>query len=192
MPHFESGTPPHAYLDVLKLIPENELILLDKNILEYDFKKAVFQDFKADIYHALMDAETLIQKYKSIGLIFPEFSNHPIEIIEGAKQYGRKTKHALKLYANAVGLKPVKGVVYIVISDDDLVILIKKIRKMNFVLGQDVGIISFNESELKDLLDITVISTDFEQMGKTAAEMILHNINEQIKNPFRIIKRGSL
>ena len=86
----------------------------------------------------------------------------------------------------------VKGTAYIVIADDDLAILVKKIRKSNYQTGKDIGIISFNETELKELLDITVISTDFVKMGHTAANLILNKKIRQIKNPFKIIIRGSL
>lgn len=65
-------------------------------------------------------------------------------------------------------------------------------RKSDFQLGKEIGIISFNETELKELLDITVISTDFEKMGSTAASLILKKQIRQIRNPFKIIKRNSL
>jgi DNA-binding LacI/PurR family transcriptional regulator len=55
-----------------------------------------------------------------------------------------------------------------------------------------VGIISFNETILKDLLEITVISTDFEAMGQTAAHMLLNKEPQQVKNPFHMIVRKSL
>ncbi len=55
-------------------------------------------------------------------------------------------------------------------------------------IGQDIGIISSNEMPLKSLLDITVVSTDFDQMGKTAAELILKGKNSIVKNPFISLK----
>ena len=192
MPHFEFDCEPNTYLKVLKNIPESKLIILDKFIPNFNCHKAVFQDFYSDILGALTDAQALISKYKSIALIFPEYSNHPTEIIKGVEQFGKETKHKVKLLSNAINIKPTKGTLYIVISEDDLVILIKKIRKTELKLGEDIGIISFNESELKDLLDITVISTDFEKMGKSAAKLILNKSDALIKNPFRLIKRGSL
>jgi DNA-binding LacI/PurR family transcriptional regulator len=66
------------------------------------------------------------------------------------------------------------------------------VRKSNYKAGKEIGIISFNETELKELLDITVISTDFVKMGHTAAGLILKKQVKQVKNPFKIIKRASL
>jgi DNA-binding LacI/PurR family transcriptional regulator len=81
---------------------------------------------------------------------------------------------------------------YIVIEDDDLTTLIKQTRADKLVIGKDIGILSFNETQLKELLDISVISTDFELMGQTAADLILGSQYIHVKNPFNVIKRSSL
>lgn len=192
MPHFELDADPASYLETFKCIPENELLILDKILPDFPAKKAVFQDFRSDIHDALTDAKSLMEKYKSIVLVFPEYRNHPPEIIQSVELYGKEQNHEVSVVYNASNITLSKNSVYIVIADDDLVTLIKMIRKSDYELGKDIGIISFNETDLKELLDITVISTDFEKMGETAAELILNNRNELVKNPFRIIKRGSL
>ena len=83
---------------------------------------------------------------------------------------------------------------YIVIEESDLSNLIKKSRNNHLQIGKDVGIISYNDSPLKEILldGITVVTTDHNRMGETAARMILENIKEKIKNPFVLIRRGSL
>jgi len=58
-------------------------------------------------------------------------------------------------------------------------------------LGEDIGIISYNDTPLKELLGITVISTDFQKMGSAAAEMILTKMPTSIKNDFNFINRHS-
>lgn len=66
--------------------------------------------------------------------------------------------------------------------------------KQEFKVGKEVGIISYNETPLKEILldGITIISTDFEKLGQTAAQMILENRKEYIANPFRLMVRNSL
>ncbi len=61
-------------------------------------------------------------------------------------------------------------------------------------IGKDVGIISYNETPLKEILldGITVITTDHGFMGETAARLILNDSVEKIKNPFSFIRRKSL
>jgi DNA-binding LacI/PurR family transcriptional regulator len=57
------------------------------------------------------------------------------------------------------------------------------------VIGKDVGIISYNETPLKEILldGITVISTDHAKMGELAAQLILENRTERIKNDFHLL-----
>jgi len=61
-------------------------------------------------------------------------------------------------------------------------------------VGKDIGIISYNETPLKEILldGITTISTDHDQMGRTAAGLINENKHAIIKNPFTLIRRKSL
>ena len=81
---------------------------------------------------------------------------------------------------------------YVIIEESDLVNLVRQVRKKNLTLGDDIGIISYNETPLKELLGITVISTDFNAMGETAAYMVLKNKKERVKNVFRYIERNSV
>jgi DNA-binding LacI/PurR family transcriptional regulator len=86
------------------------------------------------------------------------------------------------------------GEAYIVAEDTDLVRLIKNCRNEKLKVGKDVGIISYNETPLKEILlgGISVISTDHSKMGETAARLILENREEKIRNPFSLIMRKSL
>ena len=83
---------------------------------------------------------------------------------------------------------------YIVIEETDLVTLIKCCQVQHMKIGTDIGIISYNETPLKEILldGITVISTDHHQMGVSAANLILENRKEKVKNPFAFIERKSL
>jgi DNA-binding LacI/PurR family transcriptional regulator len=69
---------------------------------------------------------------------------------------------------------------------------VKKIRQTSFLLGREIGIISFNETPLKELLNMTVITTDFVAMGRTAATLLLEKQRVKVNNPFYTIRRGSL
>ena len=85
-----------------------------------------------------------------------------------------------------------KGDLFITIEESDLVSLVNQIREKEFSLGGDIGVISYNDTPLKELLGITCISTDFRVMGETAARMILDKTKGKVKNPFNFIDRDSL
>ena len=78
--------------------------------------------------------------------------------------------------------------------EDDLVELIGKIKEQKLEIGKDIGIISYNETPLKKIIlnGITTISTNFREMGRMAAKLILNNTTEHIHVPFDLTLRNSL
>ncbi|MGF7230548.1 substrate-binding domain-containing protein [Arachidicoccus sp.] len=78
--------------------------------------------------------------------------------------------------------------------EDDLVILIKKILESKLEVGKEVGIISYNETPIKQIIlnGITTISADFKYMGQRAAEMIIEKQLEHSSVPFYLTLRASL
>lgn len=192
MPHFYHYVDERVYIPLLESIPSEKLLILDKKINLNFSHKAVYQDFKLDIYDALHGASLLTTKYDNIIVVFPKHSQHPLELIEGVMKYCQEfNKHfSIINQTEKESINPSSA--YIVLTEFDLAILIKQCRELNYKLGQEIGILSFNETVLKELLDITVVSTDFKEMGKSAADLILNNSNEEIRNPFYLIQRSSL
>ena len=103
-----------------------------------------------------------------------------------------KIKHGI---LGAIDNKVIKkGEVYFTLDDSDLIKTIKKLKQTSFQLGQDIGIISFNDTLLKEILEggITTISADFKFMGSHLAKMLKNNALSQIENPKKVILRKSL
>ncbi len=193
---------PHFYEDagdiytIIKKVPSDQLIILDKDIPHtYSKYAGVFQDFKNDIHNALEIAIHLIKKYDKLLLVFPKTIPYPKEIITGFRSFCTNNNVAYEIIDEINADTPIiKNTAYIVIEENDLVTLIKSCRTNKLKVGKDVGIVSYNETPLKEILldGITVISTDFYKMGETAAKLILENRKEKIKNPFILIERKSL
>lgn len=192
MPHFEETSSPEIYQKIMQRVPSESLILIDKWLDGCGTEQGVYQNFKEDIYNALNDAIELVQKYKKMVLIFPEQSNHPTEIIEGVTQFAEENRKKFTICSNSATIELEKSTLYLAIFDDDLARIIKKSKQVNYKLGKDIGVLSFNETELKEVLDIAVISTDFDKMGRSAANLILNRTLERIQNPYFLIKRKSL
>jgi DNA-binding transcriptional regulator YhcF (GntR family) len=193
MPHFTATTPPEAYLSVLRSIPPAELVLLDKDVpqLQHQYL-AVYQDFARDIGGALDSAVADLLKYPRMRMVLPSDDNYPVEIDQGFRHFCTYNNKDFAVRENARDevLKP--GTCYVVVRETDLVELVKKIRQTPYLLGREIGIISFNETPLKELLGMTVITTDFQHMGRTAALMLLEGKCEKVCNPFYMIRRGSI
>lgn len=201
MLHFKTDDLKHVsftenIITAIKKIPREKLILLDniKPEIGGNFVE-IYQDFENDIYNALVEALSKIEKYSKIILVYPEklVYPYPRRILHGFRKFC--VEHELdfeimgKIYEDMI-LK--KGDLFITIEESDLVNLVKQVREDEFKLGQDIGIISYNDTPLKELLGITVISTDFKVMGETAATMILDKQKGKFKVPFNFIDRESL
>jgi DNA-binding transcriptional regulator YhcF (GntR family) len=194
MPHFYDE--PDEAMRILKSIPLEKLIILDKKVSFSEFKcGAVYQDFENDIVEALEEGLDLLKKYTELYLVFPKLTPYPAEIVRGFRKFCMQNDYKYEII-NEVDYTTVvrPGKAYIVIEENDLVALIKKCRLKKMKIGKEVGIISYNETPLKEILldGITVISTDHAEMGRTAAHLILQNSNERIKNEFKMIRRKSL
>jgi DNA-binding transcriptional regulator YhcF (GntR family) len=194
MPHFYDD--PAEALKVIKSIPAEQLVILDQNIPYTDLRSpAVYQDFQNDIVEALEGGMDLLSKYEKLYLVYPKIVSYSPEIIQGFKKFCMQNNFKFDVLSEINDDTEInKKEVYIVIEENDLCNLIKKSREKDYEIGKDIGIISYNDSPLKEILldGITVISTDHTKMGETAARLILDNRNEKIKNPFIMIRRGSL
>lgn len=193
IPHFiDAFEPPE---DVINMIEKDKLILLDKLIPKINGQfAAVYEDFSKDIYQALTQALEQLSKYHTIKIIFPENSYFPKEILEGfylfCNQYAFSYAVINSLKQNEIQ----KGEAYICLMEDELVELAEKIIALQWKVGKDVGIISYNETPVKRIIldGITTISTDFSMLGSEAAKCILNNSRAHIKVPFYLNLRSSL
>jgi DNA-binding transcriptional regulator YhcF (GntR family) len=193
MPHFFPEADKSLAIKVLDKIPANELVLLDKDLPDFKHEcLTVYQDFERDVSQALEDAQDLLEKYTKIVLVFPSDGNYPIEIVKGVRYFCNYAKKEFVSKENVEGEILHAQTAYVVVEETDLAELVKKTRQSSFTMGKEIGIISFNETTLKELLGITVITTDFETMGRTAAALLLDNKKIKVKNPFYMIRRESL
>lgn len=193
IPHFIEGS--ERAHEIINSIPKEKLILLDKEVAgvhgEY---AAVYENFSKDICHALYKAKDRLSKYHTLKIIFPENSYYPQEIVNGFTRFCQDYAFNYKVISNIKHEEINKGDVYICVMEEDLVPLIENIMQLNFKAGVDVGIISYNETPIKKIIldGITTISTDFCEMGKMAAQLIMQNSREHLEVPFKITLRNSL
>ena len=80
------------------------------------------------------------------------------------------------------------------LEDSSLISVIKKAKIKNMKISKDIGIISYNATPLKEIIEngITVISTDFNEMGIKLAEMITNRLKVKIENNISLTLRNSV
>ena len=178
---------------VIKKLPHDKVYILDQTHQELKQYPAVYQNFEDDIYNSLKRAITLLNKYQKIVLLFPE-KKQPQGMLVGFQKFRKNTNFQHEVINTLDNRILEKGEVYLVLDDQNLIVLIKKMRDQRLVLGKDIGIISYNETLLKEIVEggITTISTDFKEMGKRLAQMIINRERFLIENPNDLIIRNSL
>lgn len=193
IPRF-NGNPDEAY-SAIQQIPCDRLLVLDKDLpcsrMNYS---AVYQDFQNDITDALESGLAALMKYDRLNLVFPGARQFPYEIVSGFKNFCIQHNFRYNVFEEIRPEFVRAQEAYLVIDENDLVNLIKVCKTKKFRIGKTVGIISYNDSPMKEVLldGITVVSTDHRRIGAEAAQMILNNTRQKIRAPFSMTMRKSL
>ncbi len=179
--------------EIINKLPLDETYILDQT--RDDLKKypAVYQNFVKDIFTALEKGLKRLKKYKKLVLIFPG-KKEPIGMVIGFERFCKNYQFEYEIKSEFIDDSIQKGDVYILPNDRDLVAIIESTTLYKYMIGKDIGIISYNDTPLKKVVakGITTISTDFSEMGKRLAFMILNNSKENIENESQLILRKSL
>lgn len=196
LPHFKDHDP-IVFKNLMKKIQKEKIILIDNNLEGYDhYFSNIYQDFKMDLYETLVQAKDDLNRYNKLILVFPQDHDYPYpkEIILGFRRYcGFNNVNHEILNEISANHEVRENAVYIIIDERDLVNLIKIQREKGLVLKKDIGILSYNDSALKEILanGISVITTDFSNMGVQAGKSIIENSPIEEKNNFKLIMRNS-
>ena len=191
---------PHVDGDVsetISLIPADKLLLIDQDVPTLSGEvAAVYQSFEADTYNALVSGLDRIRHYHRLTLVLSEepFQYVPGSIVAGFRRFGRE--HGVpcvvaETYSDQL-IWP--GEAYLLFADRDLIQFIKHTDRKGWQPGQEVGLISYDDTPMKESLKggITVISTDFAEMGRTAGRFIRERLRVKLLNPSGLILRNSL
>ncbi|GAB2602298.1 GntR family transcriptional regulator [Spirosoma areae] len=192
MPHFDSDVSASV-----ALLPPDKLLLLDQNLstLEGDYM-AVYQDFEWDMYNALASAIDRLRQYQRLTLVLAKdhFQYVPAATLTGFQRFGQAFNFPCDIvdtYSDEL-VKP--GDAFLLFADRDLVAFLKQVDRAGLRLGQEVGLLSYDDTPMKEILagGISVISTDFARMGQTAGELLTQRRREKIANPGGLTLRNSL
>ena len=192
LPHFRNENANIS--EVIKKIPREKVLIVDRFLDELKNYPVVYQEYDKDIQSALSCGLDLLQKYSRLNLVFPQAEFYPPYIVRGFQIFCQVHGFAFTIIARMEDTEIDQGEAYIIVSDDDLYAFIRKVKQKNWTLGKDCGVVAYNENQVKEILcdGITTISTNHEEIGQLAAQMILTRKFERIKSPFQFIRRNSL
>jgi DNA-binding transcriptional regulator YhcF (GntR family) len=184
-----------VYYPVLDRLDSSKVLLLDLGKFKKDKFSYICQGFDSTLYDCLTSGLDLIRRYEEIRFIFPPEAEHPRSCIPFFIDFCKDNFLEHQLICRRMKESDIApGVVYLLARHSDVVSFVKICRAQNLRLGKDVGLITFNDTPMLELIEngVSVISTDFKQMGKLAAEFIKNRKKIQTYIPTRLIVRGSL
>jgi len=170
-----SGFDDAQVTSVLSKIPSKKLLqIIREPVLEG--VSSILQDFYSGLKKSLEMLKERLSKYQKFVLVFPQRKGHPEKIkaafaefcAENGIEYQIEKKVSRELIS--------KGTAYWVIEDNDLIALIKIGEEMNLKLGHDLGILSYNETPMKEIIrnGISVVSVDFVKLGQSISRFIVN------------------
>jgi DNA-binding transcriptional regulator YhcF (GntR family) len=193
LPHFNKSV-----AQIVSKIPKDKLLVLDININEFsDDYSILYQDFASNIYQGLTASKDKVLKYKQINLILSSksFQYTPDGIIQGFTKFCTENNLEFDIIPDLDDDYELQiNQAYIVFREYELIKIINWTSKNKLKVGEDIGIISYDDTPLKEIIaeGISVISNDFKKMGERAAEIIINRVKGRESNDFYFIDRGSL
>lgn len=179
--------------EITARLPADRVIILDRLKPELLTYPCIYQDFEADVLDGLNEALPLLLRYKKLIMVHPG-GKEPEERLTGFRKFCSTHNLSCNVLRNTDKCKPAAGEIYLVVADRHLVSLVKKCGEAGLVLGRDVGLISFNDTVLKEVVagGITTISTDFRELGRLLARMVETRTYRQVRNASGLILRNTL
>ncbi len=192
LPHFNNENA--GVYSAIRKIPKEKVLMVDRNVEALKDYPVVYQEYEKDIQSALGKGIDLIKAYSKINLVFPANEYYSKNIIRGFQIFCQvnNLKYSVIDQLNESDVK--QNEAFVLISDDDLYRFIKICKTKGWKPGKDVGVVAYNDNPVKELLEdgITTISTNHDEIGRMAAQMILDKDFRRIKSPFEFVKRNSL
>lgn len=178
---------------VIDKLPKDKVYILDQTHDELVKYQTIYQNFRKDIKNALDKCLSKLAKYHKIVFIFNE-DKQPKEMLDGFFDFCNEHEMESEIISDSDNRELKKGEVYLIPEDRDLIQIIKKMKEQQFIIAEDIGIISYNDTLLKEIVEggITTISTDFNEMGEKLAEIIFNKEFSQIENTNNLIVRNSI
>jgi hypothetical protein len=136
----------------------------------------------------------LFNKYHSFNLVLTEEDYFDADLINGCSKFCESISMNFQVLDGLDEEEIRLGEIYFTLADIDLAKAIHYADNKGFTVGKDIGLIGYNDSCFKELLvgGVSVISSQPNQMGKMAAEIIRENTKQNVELALQFIPRNSL
>lgn len=197
-PHFplDEQTQRKAVKQLMR-IPNRKLIVLDHWIKGLPGNYGVvYQDYANDTRDCLTSSLSEVRKFDRLNVVIMKSSLYHDIVSSSIRRFCDENSVPVEFHVQTSPEMVRRGELYVLLNgqlDSQLNELAKIAEKKGYEIGRDIGIISFNDSPINELVlgGLTTISSDFAQMGELAAGMILDKEMSKKKCRFVMTKRAT-
>jgi DNA-binding transcriptional regulator YhcF (GntR family) len=179
---------------VIDNLDRDKVLIIDRlEHFDQTYSYAV-QDFCQSSLGCLEQLKESIKKYNCATLIQSKPDILPAGVFNTFQTFCEKHGIKHKAVNSAKDCRVSKGDWYLIIEDYDLVQIVKQCNQQGLILGKDVGIISYNDTPMKEISanGITVLSVDWNELGRMAADFILNPKATQTVLETKLVLRNSM
>jgi len=180
--------------NLLKSLNPEKLIIVDRFLNIGNEYTYITQEFENSTYNNLIKLLPKIKKYRELILFFRNDLDYPKGILTSYHKFLRDYDVKGKVIESYKSSAVKKDVLYLFISDADLWPLLKDCRNSDLRVGRDVGVLSFNDHVVKEIVfgGITTISANFSEMATLTANNLKRLKYTKSVVPTNLIDRESL
>lgn len=179
---------------LLEEFPSNKLLIVDRYQYAGDDVSHITQEFEISLLSAFEELKSKIFEYKKFYMYFKEDVDYPIGILHAFQKFCQEFEINFEIKSEYEKSDLKKGRLYFTVGDSDLWNLLRDAKKQELIMGKDFGIISHNDSPVKEIYEkgITTFSTDFNAMAVKASGFLKNRKKTKTIIPSKLIQRGSL
>lgn len=177
----------------LSAIPTNRLLLVDRYEFVGSEYSYIAQEFEDNTFQVLESMVDRVKDFDEFILFFKKGTDYPVGTRKGFERFCEQHNLNSRIEEAYVpgSLKP--GDLFLTIGDTDLWNILRDCKEMNIEPGNQIGIISNNDSPVKEIISggITTYYSDFKEMAQQAAAFVFDRNKVQKILPITIQRRKS-
>ncbi len=193
MPHQIEET--EETIKQLKKISGEKLLLIDKQFesLSNSYSSISYNP-EEEIAKVMTNCLKNLKKYKVINLVLSSREYFHSEMITGFRHFCENNNFDYQILDDMQDESLENKHAYFCMDDLDLVDILKKVKNEKAALGQEIGLVSFNDTCYNEVMaeGITVMSCNPFKIGKMAADNVVYNKRGHFYMPMELIMRNSL
>lgn len=153
----------------------------------------LYHAYGRDMYESLKSLKKQIKKYCRLVYICRNGHDKPGRM-DGFLRYCAEENFEYLICHDPDHFRPALYEAYVIPEDGELLSMLGKVRKNDFIMGENIGILAFGDSSLKEYAGggLTAIATDYEDMCHRLIEITHGKKRGHPRIKPRVILRNSL